>query len=93
MSYKVFLWFLVLIILMCFLILVNKKRLLMNLVSLEVLMYMIIFAYYPVMLVLFNSMTYFIVMLCFAASGAALGLSLLISMGRLYGNDYVKSLS
>nr|YP_010279275.1 NADH dehydrogenase subunit 4L [Micrarionta opuntia]UKG20825.1 NADH dehydrogenase subunit 4L [Micrarionta opuntia] len=70
----------------------NKQSLLSVLVSLEMLMFLTIFLFCMPMIYYFNSMTYFITLLCFAASGAALGLTLLVSMSRLHGNDLLHNL-
>nr|YP_006303188.1 NADH dehydrogenase subunit 4L [Cylindrus obtusus]AEK48351.1 NADH dehydrogenase subunit 4L [Cylindrus obtusus] len=64
-----------------------KNHLLSVLISLEIMMFFVLLLlFFPIFMCL-TSLTYLMVFLCFAASGAAVGLTLLISMGRLSGND------
>nr|BAC99296.1 NADH dehydrogenase subunit 4L [Plectotropis elegantissima] len=70
---------------------VGKKTLLMMLISLEVLMFMVIMLSIGPFLFMYKSLTFFTVLLCFAAGGAAIGLSMLITFSRHTGNDLIKS--
>nr|YP_010686216.1 NADH dehydrogenase subunit 4L [Cochlostyla marinduquensis]UIX22049.1 NADH dehydrogenase subunit 4L [Cochlostyla marinduquensis] len=81
----------VLVLFLSIFIFIMKQHLLMNLICIEILMFfnMIMYLYYMNFYIM--SMTYFVSLLCFSASGAAIGLVLLVAMGRQYGNDYVKS--
>nr|YP_004222141.1 NADH dehydrogenase subunit 4L [Berthellina sp. TLT-2006]ABK92221.1 NADH dehydrogenase subunit 4L [Berthellina sp. TLT-2006] len=63
------------------------------LISLEALMLSIIVFLYSLVMNLEVSSHFFLILLVFAASEAAMGLSLLVSMLRLRGNDYVTSLN
>nr|AVN68350.1 NADH dehydrogenase subunit 4L [Euphyllodromia sp. Z257] len=66
----------------------NRKHLLVTLLSLELIVlvvYMLLYYY----LIVFNYELYFVlIFLIFSVCEGALGLSILISMIRCYGNDY-----
>nr|YP_010947021.1 NADH dehydrogenase subunit 4L [Eucorydia linglong]WGO57817.1 NADH dehydrogenase subunit 4L [Eucorydia linglong] len=71
----------------------NRKHLLITLLSLEYLVLVIFLCLYHY-LVGFNYELYFtMVFLTFSVCEGALGLSVLISMIRSYGNDYFQSFS
>nr|QCG71481.1 NADH dehydrogenase subunit 4L [Camaenella platyodon] len=93
MQHMIMMHFSVLLLLLFGFIFINKCHLLASLISLEVMMYLVLMNYLILSCTAFWSMTYFITLLCFAAAGAALGLSLLVTMGRLYGNDLINSLN
>nr|YP_010837458.1 NADH dehydrogenase subunit 4L [Doto coronata]WGC93423.1 NADH dehydrogenase subunit 4L [Doto coronata] len=68
-------------------------RMLSVLISLEALMLSLLLFLFSYLSVSGSVMHYFLVLLTFAACEAALGLSLLVSVLRLRGNDYVSSFS
>nr|ALO81902.1 NADH dehydrogenase subunit 4L [Cernuella virgata] len=63
-----------------------------SLLCLEFLVFVAMLVIYCLCLFYLNSITYFVAMLCTAASGAAVALTLLITISRLYGNDKVSNL-
>nr|BAC99134.1 NADH dehydrogenase subunit 4L [Euhadra awaensis awaensis]BAC99251.1 NADH dehydrogenase subunit 4L [Euhadra awaensis vortex] len=82
------------IVLFCILwslILVTKKSILMCLISLEFLHFFLFLLYYWPIPHTMNSLSIIVMLLCFAASGAALGLSILITMSRQSGSDLIKA--
>nr|YP_009059489.1 NADH dehydrogenase subunit 4L [Mastigeulota kiangsinensis]AIN75492.1 NADH dehydrogenase subunit 4L [Mastigeulota kiangsinensis] len=82
----------VLLVLMCLFCFIRKLSLLSSLILLEVITFTMLLFYYAPLLFLFNSSSYFVTLFCFAASGAASGLSLLITVSRLNGSDMIKGL-
>nr|WKU83735.1 NADH dehydrogenase subunit 4L [Alipumilio avispas] len=71
----------------------NRKHLLSMLLSLE---FIVLSLFYMLFMYLsmFNYETYFsMVFLTFSVCEGALGLSILVSMTRMYGNDYFQSFS
>nr|BAC99260.1 NADH dehydrogenase subunit 4L [Euhadra grata grata] len=72
-------------------IMFTKKSILMCLISLEFLhFFMFLIFYWPVPIMM-NSYTIIVVLLCFAASGAAMGLSILVTLSRHSGSDLIVS--
>nr|YP_009628531.1 NADH dehydrogenase subunit 4L [Bullacta caurina]QBX88145.1 NADH dehydrogenase subunit 4L [Bullacta caurina] len=63
------------------------------LISLEALMLSLLFFTFSFLSCYTVSLFWFLVVLTFAACEAALGLSLLVSMLRLRGNDYITTMS
>nr|BAC99173.1 NADH dehydrogenase subunit 4L [Euhadra eoa gulicki] len=73
------------------LILLSKKSILMCLISLEFLhFYLFLIFYWPIPSMM-GTFTFIVVLLCFAASGAALGLSILVTISRHSGSDRIVS--
>nr|ARH54399.1 NADH dehydrogenase subunit 4L [Harmonia quadripunctata] len=71
----------------------NRKHLLMTLLSLEMVILVLFFMMYN-FFIMFNFECYFIlIFLTMSVCESALGLSLLVAMIRSYGNDYFNSLS
>lgn len=68
-------------------------RVLRMLISLEALILRLLLFTFSCLLVIGEGIHYFLVLLTFAACEAALGLSLLVSILRLRGNDYVSTFS
>nr|BAC99164.1 NADH dehydrogenase subunit 4L [Euhadra latispira tsurugensis]BAC99170.1 NADH dehydrogenase subunit 4L [Euhadra latispira latispira] len=73
------------------LILVPKKSILMCLISLEFLFFFSFLIFYSPIPHITGTLTIIVVLLCFAASGAALGLSILVTMSRQSGSDLIVS--
>nr|YP_009158072.1 NADH dehydrogenase subunit 4L [Dolicheulota formosensis]AKJ85739.1 NADH dehydrogenase subunit 4L [Dolicheulota formosensis] len=69
----------------------TKKSVLTFLISLEFLNYLLFLIYYCPLLAFWMSMSMFVLLLCFAVSGAAIGLSILVTLSRQSGNDLVVS--
>nr|ABJ55887.1 NADH dehydrogenase subunit 4L [Smaragdinella calyculata] len=63
------------------------------LISLEALMLSLLFFLFSYMSMYSTNLFWFLVLLTLAACEAALGLSLLVSMLRLRGNDYISTMS
>nr|YP_009104595.1 NADH dehydrogenase subunit 4L [Camaena cicatricosa]AIS20793.1 NADH dehydrogenase subunit 4L [Camaena cicatricosa] len=80
------------ILLMPSFVFLHKKNLLVCLIVLEVMFYSLLIIYLYICLSVFSSATYFIMLLCFAAGGAGIGLSLLVVLSRCYGNDLISNL-
>nr|ALB78231.1 NADH dehydrogenase subunit 4L [Camaena poyuensis] len=80
------------ILMICSFMFLQKKNLLVCLIVLEVLFYSLLIIYLYLCLNVFANVTYFITLLCFAASGAGIGLSLLVVLSRCYGNDLISNL-
>nr|YP_004935044.1 NADH dehydrogenase subunit 4L [Siphonaria gigas]AEQ93909.1 NADH dehydrogenase subunit 4L [Siphonaria gigas] len=73
---------------------VYQEQALSLLIALEgIMLSLLVFTYYVSVTVLGGSSPAFLVLLTYAACEAALGLSLLVSILRLRGNDLVKSFS
>nr|BAC99188.1 NADH dehydrogenase subunit 4L [Euhadra sigeonis] len=73
------------------LILLSKKSILMCLISLEFLhFYLFLIFYWPIPRMM-GTYTLMVVLLCFAASGAAVGLSILVTISRHSGSDRIVS--
>nr|YP_010996924.1 NADH dehydrogenase subunit 4L [Dendrodoris krusensternii]WPH63908.1 NADH dehydrogenase subunit 4L [Dendrodoris krusensternii] len=70
-----------------------NKHILTLLISLEALMLSLLVFLFSFCLLNSSNYLMFLVLLTFAASEAALGLSLMVSILRLRGNDYVTSFS
>nr|YP_009159092.1 NADH dehydrogenase subunit 4L [Aegista diversifamilia]AKP55344.1 NADH dehydrogenase subunit 4L [Aegista diversifamilia] len=70
----------------------QKKTILMGLISLELLMFMVIMLYIGPVAYMYKILPFFVAFLCFAAAGAACGLSILITYSRCTGNDLVKTM-
>nr|BAC99290.1 NADH dehydrogenase subunit 4L [Euhadra grata gratoides] len=82
------------VVLFCILwstILLTKKSILMCLISLEFLHFFVFLIYYSPVPFSMGSINIIVMVLCFAASGAALGLSILVTMSRQNGSDLIKS--
>lgn len=62
----------------------------MVLVLLEVITFGMLLIFYAPLLAMFSSISYYVALFCFAASGAACGLRLLISISRHSGRDLIK---
>nr|BAC99143.1 NADH dehydrogenase subunit 4L [Euhadra senckenbergiana ibukicola] len=73
------------------LILLTKKSILMCLISLEFLFFFSFLILYSPVPHITGTLTIIVVLLCFAASGAALGLSILVTISRQSGSDLVVS--
>nr|BAC99131.1 NADH dehydrogenase subunit 4L [Euhadra senckenbergiana senckenbergiana] len=73
------------------LILLTKKSILMCLISLEFLFFFSFLILYSSIPHITGTLTIIVVLLCFAASGAALGLSILVTISRQSGSDLVVS--
>nr|BAC99146.1 NADH dehydrogenase subunit 4L [Euhadra herklotsi yakushimana] len=73
-------------------ILMKKKSVLSCLISLEFLHYFLFLIFYWPVPHYFNSLSLIVVLLCFAASGASLGLSILVTLSRQSGSDLIKSI-
>nr|BAC99257.1 NADH dehydrogenase subunit 4L [Euhadra aomoriensis] len=73
------------------LILIPKKSILLSLISLEFLHFFVFLVLYSPIPPMTGTFTIIVVLLCFAASGAALGLSILVTMSRQSGSDLVVS--
>nr|YP_009234185.1 NADH dehydrogenase subunit 4L [Aegista aubryana]AMB49884.1 NADH dehydrogenase subunit 4L [Aegista aubryana] len=71
---------------------IQKKTVLMGLISLELLMFMVIMLYIGPFAYFYKVLSFFVAFLCFAAAGAACGLSILITYSRHMGNDLVKAM-
>nr|YP_010704687.1 NADH dehydrogenase subunit 4L [Monacha cartusiana]URP31098.1 NADH dehydrogenase subunit 4L [Monacha cartusiana] len=69
-----------------------KKAMLLVLIGLEMLMFLSLNIILILLTGTLSSTIYFMMYLCFLAAGAAIGLSLLISISRFSGNDYISSL-
>nr|BAC99221.1 NADH dehydrogenase subunit 4L [Euhadra decorata tobai] len=83
------------IVLFCILwslILLVKKSILMCLISLEFMHFFLYLVFYSLIPPMMGNFTIIVVLLCFAASGAALGLSILVTVSRHSGSDRVSSL-
>nr|BAC99245.1 NADH dehydrogenase subunit 4L [Euhadra herklotsi tushimana] len=88
-------YFLSYVVLFCViwtLILMKKKNVLSCLISLEFLHYFLFLIFYWPVPYYFNSLSLIVVLLCFAASGAALGLSILVTLSRQSGSDLITSI-
>nr|WBV77014.1 NADH dehydrogenase subunit 4L [Phestilla sp. CUS-2023] len=70
-----------------------NSRMLSILISLEGLMLSLLMFLFGSLIFLGQSSFYFLILLTFAACEAALGLSLLVSVLRLRGNDYINTFS
>nr|BAC99227.1 NADH dehydrogenase subunit 4L [Euhadra senckenbergiana notoensis] len=73
------------------LILLTKKSILMCLISLEFLFFFSFLIFYSPIPDITGTISMIVVFLCFAASGAALGLSILVTISRQSGNDFIAS--
>nr|YP_009353572.1 NADH dehydrogenase subunit 4L [Ellobium chinense]AQX92059.1 NADH dehydrogenase subunit 4L [Ellobium chinense] len=71
----------------------HRSHVLNLLITLEAAMLSILFFYYFVTVLYSSSSVLFLMLLTFAACEAAFGLSLLVSLIRLHGNDLVSSLT
>nr|BAC99239.1 NADH dehydrogenase subunit 4L [Euhadra dixoni dixoni] len=70
-------------------ILLTKKSILTCLISLEFLHFLLFLIFYDYIPTHTGSFSIIIVLLCFAASGAALGLSILVTLSRQSGSDLI----
>nr|BAC99152.1 NADH dehydrogenase subunit 4L [Euhadra congenita congenita] len=73
------------------LIMLMKRSILSSLISLEFLHYVLFLLFYWSIPFMFGSLSMIVVLLCFAASGAALGLSILVTLSRQSGSDLIMS--
>nr|BAC99203.1 NADH dehydrogenase subunit 4L [Euhadra quaesita quaesita] len=73
------------------LILISKKSILLSLISLEFLHFFVFLIFYSPIPPITGTFTIIVVLLCFAASGAALGLGILVTMSRQSGSDLIVS--
>nr|BAC99182.1 NADH dehydrogenase subunit 4L [Euhadra scaevola scaevola]BAC99209.1 NADH dehydrogenase subunit 4L [Euhadra scaevola interioris] len=73
-------------------ILISKKSILMCLISLEFLHFFLFLIFYSPIPYVSGTFTIIVILLVFAASGAALGLSILVTMSRQNGCDYIVSI-
>lgn len=83
--------FLVLVVFLSCCYFSKKHSILIVLVLLEVITFRALLAFYAPLLTLYATMTWFVALVCFAASGAACGLRLLISLRRQSGRDLIKA--
>nr|BAC99122.1 NADH dehydrogenase subunit 4L [Euhadra scaevola interioris] len=83
--------YMVLFFILWSLILISKKSILMCLISLEFLQFFLFLIFYSPIPHMSGTFTIIVVLLVFAASGAALGLSILVTMSRQNGGDYIVS--
>nr|BAC99179.1 NADH dehydrogenase subunit 4L [Euhadra quaesita quaesita] len=81
--------YMVLFSIMWSLILFSKKSILMSLISLEFLHFFVFLIFYSPIPSMTGTYTIIVVLLCFAASGAALGLSILVTLNRQNGSDLI----
>nr|BAC99185.1 NADH dehydrogenase subunit 4L [Euhadra quaesita quaesita] len=81
--------YMVLFFILWSMMLISKKSILMSLISLEFLHFFVFLIYYSPIPPLTGTYSIIVVLLCFAASGAALGLSILVTMSRQNGSDLV----
>nr|BAC99254.1 NADH dehydrogenase subunit 4L [Euhadra murayamai] len=81
--------YMVLFSLLWALVLTSKKSILMSLISLEFLHFFVFLIFYSPIPLMTGTFSIIVVLLCFAASGAALGLSILVTMSRQNGSDLV----
>nr|BAC99176.1 NADH dehydrogenase subunit 4L [Euhadra grata emurai] len=72
-------------------IMITKKSILMCLISLEFLHFFMFLIFYSPIPVMMNSYSIIVMLLCFAASGAAMGLSILVTLSRHSGSDLIVS--
>nr|BAC99236.1 NADH dehydrogenase subunit 4L [Euhadra dixoni montivaga] len=72
-------------------ILLAKKSILTCLISLEFLHFFLFMIFYDYIPSCTGSFSIIIVLLCFAASSAALGLSILVTLSRQSGSDLIMS--
>nr|BAC99155.1 NADH dehydrogenase subunit 4L [Euhadra grata echigoensis] len=72
-------------------IMLTKKSILMCLISLEYLHFFMFLIFYWPLPTMDNSYSIIVVLLCFAASGAAMGLSILVTLSRHSGSDLIVS--
>uniref|UniRef100_UPI00300195C5 NADH dehydrogenase subunit 4L n=1 Tax=Satsuma myomphala TaxID=358001 RepID=UPI00300195C5 len=91
-SYLMMCLFSVLVLIMSFYIFSTRFSLLGSLITLEVLMFLAIYSYIPMLSFEWNSYTLGVMFLCFASASAAIGLSLLMSVRRMVGSDFVSSI-
>nr|BAC99299.1 NADH dehydrogenase subunit 4L [Euhadra callizona callizona] len=84
--------YLVLFCILWTLILMTKKSVLMCLISLEFLHFFLFLIFYSQTPSLMGTYTMVVALLCFAASGAAMGLSILVTISRQSGGDLVSSI-
>nr|QOV03264.1 NADH dehydrogenase subunit 4L [Orfelia nemoralis] len=93
MMYIYFILFIIMFISGLIMFMLNRKHLLIMLLSLEMVvlsLFLILFMF----LKLFNHEMYFLMMfLTFSVCEGALGLSILVSMIRTHGNNYFQSLN
>nr|YP_003734737.1 NADH dehydrogenase subunit 4L [Eupolyphaga sinensis]ACO07086.1 NADH dehydrogenase subunit 4L [Eupolyphaga sinensis] len=71
----------------------NRKHLLITLLSLEFLVLILFFSLYIYLNTINYELYFSVVFLTFSVCEGALGLSILVSMIRGYGNDYFQSFS
>nr|UXW90888.1 NADH dehydrogenase subunit 4L [Succineidae gen. n. sp. z RM-2021] len=88
MNYYMVFWLLMGVLL--FFLFVNKFHILMSLMILEMIMVLVLGIIFFSFTMVFKDMFIFIMILCISACEAAVGLSILISIIRCYGNDYMK---
>nr|BAC99116.1 NADH dehydrogenase subunit 4L [Euhadra aomoriensis]BAC99263.1 NADH dehydrogenase subunit 4L [Euhadra aomoriensis] len=81
--------YMVLFFILWSLIFISKKSILMSLISLEFLHFFVFLIFYSPITLMTGTFSIIVVLLCFAASGAALGLSILVTMSRQNGSDLV----
>nr|UKT66240.1 NADH dehydrogenase subunit 4L [Haplotrema minimum] len=82
----------VLISLMMIGIMFQKNHIISVLILLENMVLIMLLYYYFYCSSLLNSFSFLLIIMCLMACEAALGLSMLISMMRLYGNDFLSSM-
>nr|BAC99233.1 NADH dehydrogenase subunit 4L [Euhadra amaliae] len=83
--------YLVLFCILWTLILMTKKSVLMCLISLEFLHFFLFLIFYSQTPPLMGTYTVVVALLCFAAGGAAMGLSILVTISRQSGGDLIVS--
>nr|UMI33327.1 NADH dehydrogenase subunit 4L [Candidula unifasciata unifasciata] len=91
-SYSVVFAVMVLTLLLVGSLFYNKRHIMSILLCLEFLVFMFLLVVFYVSMFYFGNLSLFVATLCFAASGAAIGLTLLVAFSRLYGNDYIANL-
>lgn len=73
-------------------LLINKHHVIISLLCLEFLVFLVLLVIYILSTVYFLNITLYVAILCFAARGAAVGLTLLVTTSRLHGNDKIINL-
>nr|YP_010576543.1 NADH dehydrogenase subunit 4L [Oulema tristis]UZN44097.1 NADH dehydrogenase subunit 4L [Oulema tristis] len=73
--------------------LVHRNHFLLMLLSLEMIVLILYFTLYLYFYSMFNELFFLMIYLTMSVCEGVLGLSILVSMVRVYGNDYVLSFS
>nr|APX39528.1 NADH dehydrogenase subunit 4L [Oulema melanopus] len=73
--------------------LINRNHFLMMLLSLEMIVVILYFILYIYFYSMFNELFFLMIYLTMSVCEGVLGLSILVSMVRVHGNDYVMSFS